>query len=79
MHTNASAEVGANIRAEMARRGVAQMTLAAAVGVSQSGLSKRLRGHTPLDVNELLRIAAFLDVPVNDLIPAHLASEQVPA
>lgn len=78
MHTNISAAVGANIRAEMARRGVAQMTLAAAVGVSQSGLSKRLRGHTPLGVDELLRIAAFLDVPVNDLIPS-TASEQVPA
>lgn len=79
MHTNISAEVGANIRAEMARRGVAQMTLAAAVGVSQSGLSKRLRGHTPLGVDELLRIAAYLDVPAYDLIPDHLAPQRASA
>lgn len=41
----------------MAARGVSQMQLAATMGLSQTAVSKRLRGVTPFDVNDLEAIA----------------------
>lgn len=69
MHTPTQA-VGANVRAEVARRGLTQAALADVIGVSQSQLSKRLRGVIPFDVNELAAIAKALDVPIADLLPS---------
>ena len=72
MHTTPSAEVGANIRAEMARRGVSQVALCARLdhlGLSQSQLSKRLSGAVPLDVNEVAAIAEALAVDLSILLP----------
>lgn len=57
-----SQETGANIRAELARRGMSQRELAVALGVSTTGVHKRLTGVTPIDVNELALIARLLDV-----------------
>ena len=68
MATTPSATTGANVRAEMARRGVSQTALAQTVGLSQTAISKRLRGATPFDVNELIAVAAALDVPLSALL-----------
>lgn len=65
-----SAVTGANVRAEMARRGVTQETLARKIGLSQAAVSARLRGRTPFDVNELTQISAILGVPAASLLPA---------
>lgn len=59
---------GANIKAEMARRGVTQTGLAARLDITQSALSKRLRGVISLNVDELAAIADALDVPVSTLL-----------
>lgn len=64
-----TAQTGRNVRAEMARAGVSQIDLAERVGLSQSGLSKRLRGVVPFDVNELDSIATALGVPAVSLLP----------
>ena len=64
-----TAQTGRNVRAEMARAGVSQIDLAERVGLSQSGLSKRLRGVVPFDVNELDAIATALGVPAVSLLP----------
>ena len=70
MHTTTSAAIGANIRAEMARRGVSQQSLALALaGMSQPSLSKRLRGVVPFDVDELNAVATELGVTEADLWP----------
>lgn len=68
MQITPSAVTGANVRAEMARRGLSQAALAKRLGVSQTAISKRLRGETPLDINELLQIAGALDVPLDVLL-----------
>lgn len=60
---------GDNVRAEMARKGLSQAALAAELGMSQSMLSYRLAGRVALDVEELARIAAVLEVPVSTLMP----------
>lgn len=61
--------VGSNIRAELARRGLSQRDLATHLGISQSQLSKRLRGQIDLSVAELSAAAAYLDVPIGALLP----------
>lgn len=68
MITTAAAQTGQNVRAEMARKGVTQSELAAALGLSQTVISSRLRGKTPFDVNEITTTAAFLGLPVVSLI-----------
>lgn len=63
-----AAIVGANIRAELARKRISQRQLADLLGMSGTGVSKRLSGITPIDVDELQQIAQFLDVPVSMLM-----------
>lgn len=53
----------------MARRGVKQIDLAAELGLSQTGVSKRLLGKTPFTINEIAIVAAFLNVPLTQLLP----------
>lgn len=48
----------------MGRRHVNQTQLAAALDISQSQMSKRLRGAIALDIDELEKIAAFLGVDI---------------
>lgn len=61
--------VAASVRAEMARRDVTQARLAEALGMTQPAISRRVSGQLPFDVDELHRIARFLDIPVSALIP----------
>lgn len=56
--------VAANVRAEMARRRVSQESLAAALGMSQASVSRRLTNITPFTADELSKVAAHLDLPV---------------
>lgn len=59
--------VGANVRAEMARRNVRQGVVAKALGMSQPSVSARLSGAIPLDVDELRIIADLLGVSLCSL------------
>lgn len=68
VNTTPTAVTGANVRAEMARKGVSQQTVATALGVKQSAVSARLRGVTPFDVNELVVISTLLGVPFERLV-----------
>ena len=66
--STATDRVAANIRAEMARQRLSQSTVAGAVGMSPAAMSQRLTGKTPIDVNELVRLAAVLDIPAESLL-----------
>ncbi len=46
----------------MGRHNMTQMQLCAVLGVSQTGVSKRLRGLTPFDANEIWLLAEHFDV-----------------
>jgi len=70
MTTSVTQSVAAEVRAELARKRIPQSDLAEVLGVSQAGISRRLSGATPFDVNELAAVAAFLGVPVGKLMPA---------
>jgi len=69
MAENLTHAVASGIRAEMARRGITQQTLAGLIDMSQQSLSRRLRGEYPFDTAELERIGAALGVPVAEFLP----------
>lgn len=62
--------VAAEIRAWMGRLDVRQSELARRMGENDQWMSTRLKGRTPIDLNELQRIAHALGLSVLDLLPA---------
>lgn len=66
-HTPAQ-RIGANVRAEMARRGVSQTALAERLGMTQTAVSTRLRGKVAFNVDELAAVAEALEIPVARLM-----------
>jgi transcriptional regulator with XRE-family HTH domain len=59
--------VADNVRAEMARRNKSQADIAQQLGITRQGISRRLLGRTPFDVDEIAAIARYLNVPVGVL------------
>lgn len=57
----------------MARLGLSQAAVAPNVGMTQQALSRRISGRTGFKIDELARVAAFLNVSITDLI-SHKAS-----
>lgn len=55
------------IRAEMARQRISQAQLAQALGWSAFQVSRRLRGQTPVSLDELEAIAGALQVSILQL------------
>lgn len=53
----------------MARRRITGQQLARTLGVSNAWVSYRLNGKQAIDLNDLERIAAVLEVDVQDLLP----------
>lgn len=51
----------------MARQRVSQTELARALGMTQPGVSRRIRGDVSWSADELIRVAATLGVPVAEL------------
>lgn len=66
--------VTANIKAEMARAGVKQAQVAAALNLSQAATSRRLTGWTPWRVGEVQTVAEVLGVPLSALLPSDATS-----
>lgn len=64
-----SQAVAEEIRVVLTRRRMSGRQLAAMLDVSQTWLSTRLNGTTPIDLNDLQRIAYVLDVDVIELLP----------
>lgn len=62
--------VAANVRAEMARRGVTANRLPALIGQTQSYWARRMTGRTPFDANDLLSLAGVLGVHAGVFFPA---------
>lgn len=60
--------IAAEIRAELARRQLPHNALAAALNTSPNWVSRRLRGRTPFDVDELDQVAHFLGVSLAELL-----------
>jgi len=75
-------QVAALLRAEMARHGVSQQEMAVAAGVTQSQLSKMVRGMRAITIDQLYAMAWALDLdPVEVVATAHrnMAEYDIPA
>lgn len=59
--------IAAEIRAEMARQGISQRELGERLGFTQAGVSRRLLGQKPLEVDDVERIAEALGVSMQQL------------
>jgi transcriptional regulator with XRE-family HTH domain len=66
--------VAANVRAELAVRRISGTALAGALGITRSTMARRLRGDTPWPVDDLERIAEFLNVTVDSLLSERAAA-----
>ena len=66
--------VAAEVRAELARRKIPQSGLVGVLHMSEVSVSRRLRGETPFDINELVAVADFLGVPIATLLPVGAAA-----
>jgi transcriptional regulator with XRE-family HTH domain len=67
--TTPTQRVAENARAEVARSGLAQSSLAATLGLKQQSLSRRLHGRTPFSVDEAFAVADLLGVPASEIFP----------
>lgn len=76
MPTQTPADVAANVRAEVARRGLRHADLATALGVSRPAMSRRLTCDMEFSITELRAVAEFLGVPLSVLLdePAQAAA-----
>lgn len=61
------ARIGANVRAELARRGIPQVEISRIIGISQRQVSERILGRVGFEARELLLIAKELGVSVEQL------------
>lgn len=61
--------IASNLRAEIARQKRRKGDLAPVLNLSPAAVTRRLSGETPLDVNELCAVAAWLNVPITTLLP----------
>jgi len=69
-----SDQVAEEVRALLARRRMSQRVLAGLLGVSPAWVNYRMTGVQEIGVNDLQRIAAALNVPVTDLLPADVST-----
>jgi DNA-binding Xre family transcriptional regulator len=64
-----SAKVAIEIRAALGRRDMSRSELSRRLGVSAMWVSDRLRGKTPIGLDDLERIANVLELEPVDLLP----------
>jgi transcriptional regulator with XRE-family HTH domain len=76
-NTTSREEIAANVRAAVARARVEQSAIADLLGKSRPAVSDRMHGRTHFRVDELQAIAAFLEVPLEQLLAP--ASEEASA
>jgi len=66
-------EVAQRVRVRLTLQRRTQSDLAGRLGLSQAGVSRRLAGQVEFTVSELATVAAFLDVPMAELLPEAVA------
>lgn len=70
MPNDVSAKIAAEVRAEIARQNKPTREIAEAIGVrTRQSMSMRLKGEKPFTVEELMRLAEVLGVPIEQFLP----------
>lgn len=70
--------VASEIRAQMARHRVTQVDLSRTLGITQQAVSNKLRGVTPMNIDEVGRIADFLNVHIAVLFGVSVPDSPTP-
>lgn len=70
-------QLGGHINALRGLRVCSQSELGDAIGVTQTTMSKKLRGEVGITFAELLKLAKFFELSVEDLIPPKYAGERI--
>lgn len=65
--------VAENVRIALHRKRISQAKAAAAVGISQSSMSRRIVGDLDFSISELYAVARLLEMPVPALLPRPVA------
>lgn len=60
--------IAANVRAEVARKGIARSEVADLLGMSQSALSRRLTGTASFSAEDIAALADYLATSVDALL-----------
>lgn len=68
MSEQLSRAVAAEVRRLLEERGMSGRALARATGIDQGSISRKLKGETSLDLDDVQAIAAALDVRAVDLL-----------
>ena len=68
MKSDRTATLAANLRAELARRGMRQGDLAAIWGLSEMSVSRRMNGTTPISADELQKASTAFGLTADDLL-----------
>jgi transcriptional regulator with XRE-family HTH domain len=66
--TNRREEIAANARAAKARRQVTDADIAQALGITRPGVSERMNGKARWQIEELEKLADFLDTTLEELL-----------
>ena len=61
-------EIAANTRAAKARRQATDADIAKALGITRPGVCERMNGKARWQIEELEKLADFLDVPLEQLL-----------
>ena len=69
--------IGEKVHGALWRRRLRQVDLAPALGIDQSALSRKIRGHTSWSASDVLRAADRLGVTMASLLPTDDELEQV--
>lgn len=67
MSKPADTEIAAAVRAALARKMVSQRQLASHISITETALSRRLRGKVPFLASELAAVAEYLDISQAEL------------
>lgn len=74
-----SVAIGANVRAEMARRSVTQAQVSRIIGRSQQQVSERLLGNVDFQAKELVQIAELLGIATDVLVTVNESNARTSA
>lgn len=65
-----ASDIAAEVRAEISRQKKTQIQIAEQLGMTQPQISERMRGVTEWRISELVRLAEWLEVPLDHFVPA---------
>ena len=78
IHEVATLGLASEVKAWMARLGYRQVDMANAIGVTQTQISARLRGQTPFTFEQLIKIAATMQITLSDLLGDQILTQKHP-